>query len=278
MRMKFSLTIFAALATGLMSTAAIAATTTGTSTTQAPSRILDKLTLSYAGYYLGPSLAHPCAFTPNVDGSLSEDKQVFDSVIYGGYKVNSDLTASVGVPFNYYPVGGQDYLMKDPYLRFMHANLLNRGTLNLAADLRIYLPVTTASDKAGITSAVRSTQYLEYGIPDTRWTIGAATFIRGRTFTAEAQSGKDLELYLSPSVTYKISPTVSAVAGYEMYSNHLLRDGNLFNLSTDTPADYSFGVNWDVSKKLTLNPYISGYTSTQLKAAQFNVFISAKFL
>jgi hypothetical protein len=262
----------------------VAATTTPAAPTSAPAptttaQVADiapapynKIALTYFGIYEGPSFKNPSAKTTTADGELKE--QNIENYLTGGYRVNPDVLVGATMQFNWTPVNGAKQAdMRDPYLRANHNKFINAGNFNMYADARAYLPVTDGSRKAdGIST---------YSLG--RWTIGATTFFRTYLYglgpAASGETRPDFYVYLSPSLEYKILPTLAATALWEGGAYHVLGEG-LGKFNSDG-TDAQVGVSWDATSNLNLNPYIHYWpagTASKADSTRLGVNISAKFL
>lgn len=275
-----------ALASTLLAGSALAATsstattsgTTSAEASEAAPKLIDKLSIAYAGQYVGPSIGNPSAYITDEYGLTTDTKQVIDSVLATGYKLNDRMSAGLNINFVYTPVMGQDLRLKDPTLKLSMKKLIDRGNLSLNGDFRIYPGVTASSRNKSMLAGVRTTQSLNYTVPNSKFSVGAAGIIRWNIYGASASSGQDISTYLGPNVNYQISPTVAANLLYEMGGGHSLGE-SITNWSADG-TDLQAGVSWDITKAINLNPYLqlTPGGKVNLDSTSFGAYITAKLL
>ena len=271
--------LIAVAATTLISAAALAETTPATSTTTEAPKLIDKVTASFYGSFMGPSLGDPNALQPKVDGSRGTTKQRMDSSLMAGYKLTPQVKVTGSYNFFYYPVMGHDIVMKDPHISVSHNKLYDKNGLNLTADLRTYLPFTTASSTTNdMKIGVRSTQLLTWEIPNSRWTVGTWTYVKsnvlGSGHTVVEDLPPDWILYYAAHSEFKIKPNLQATWYWEADHAHALGGG-----WDNEDSDMGIGVNWDVTSKISLNPYVQIYPGhLRMNSSQFGMIISAAFL
>ncbi len=238
--------------------AAPAATTTATAETVAP-RLVDKLSLTIAGAFSGPSVAsitgnsvNPASVT--VDGNGKEDRNIFmETTVRGGYKVTDAVTVAAAAVFNYTPVRGQDVEFLDPYVRVSHSKLLT-GPVALSGDLRFYIPTSTGAISADRILGIRNTLSATYAVPNTRWTLGLDTILRGRFYGEGARAGAESVLaYASPNASFQITPTLAASAFAEFVAH--TTNASLTDFSS-LGTYFGPGLSWDVTPSINVNPYL----------------------
>ncbi|MCM2321736.1 MAG: hypothetical protein NDJ90_00565 [Oligoflexia bacterium] len=253
-------------------------TTTATAKAVAPS-LRERISASYLGILAGPSLAHPTSsLQPTADGAPDPTSPLtLINQVGLNYKATGTTSVGVQLNFDYSPVRGQDYTINDPALRVSHNSLFKTENASLVGDLRAYVPVSNGSSKAHILTALRSTQSLDYKIPESRFTLTATTF---ETFYMYANGAKadrsKLRLYFSPSVSYQLNPTTSATLLYELDGRYALTKGWGYR----NPMDVNFSMGFDVTPTVNVAPGITIYPNNTVNAdaAQLSVVVGAKLL
>jgi hypothetical protein len=237
-----------------------------TQSTQAD--ILDSTdsTLPISAYYFailyGPALKDTSSFQPLPEGGPDSSRPVIVKN-YGtlGYALNSDIGVSATAHWIWKPVQGHSLDMRDPYLRIAHNRLINFDNFNVYADVRVHFGVSNYSREDDLLTGIQAFQILTYTVPDTRLTLGSYISTRYNIFGKQGW-GNDLELYVGPNLSYRISRTVALTLLYEMGSSHFFGDkpGYLTNDGTDLEP----GILWDITPKLTINPYLNLYTGNKV--------------
>jgi len=288
-----------ALATSLTASTAWADTATATSsnlsaTTIQPSslsKIMEKVGLSYTAYYNGPGLTglnqdiNPQYTSKSDSLSLVDSSQNLDSFIGLTYKINPNLVvgASDEVKTYFEPsADGSATTVYSPYVRLNLPHLVQKGGLNINSDiLRVYLPIADDMQKAGLATILRTQYYVTYDIPKTRVSVGVLPafrfYIHSRPETA---ADTDFRMTFSAFANYQLSEKVAATLWTDWVdARHYVNSGfDLANLSkAEDAADVQPGLSWDVTKAITLNPYISIFPKNPtLASTSVNMIISAK--
>lgn len=125
-----------AIASSLFAATAMADTSTANVSDNAP-KLIDKLILSYWGWYSGPSIAAPDAHT-NSSGNagLMTDSQNLDSTLTAGYKINDNLKVLANYRFQWRPDIASDlassqshYKTIDPWVSVVAPHVIQLGRL-----------------------------------------------------------------------------------------------------------------------------------------------------
>lgn len=251
-------------------------------------RIADKAILNYYGVYRGSSLNDPGgALTPLGDGTLdTSGPQSIESLVTLGYKFNKDTTASIIAHFYYYPGIKPDgtsegFQNLDPIIQFERKNLINSNGLKLTGRLGFELPLSGYDRlvSAKDLTAVTATGILSYDVPKTSLTVGLFGYIRGYIPTASTpDDARTYKLYVAPNMNYQISPTVAATLWVDLVQ--ATRNGNAPGFIGGLQGDYvdiQPGINWDITKNISLNPFFNIYPANlTLKATSFQAALSAR--
>jgi hypothetical protein len=290
----------------LVSSAALAATTTapapaGSQTTAtaesvAPApKLIDSITASISGTFLGPSLAAMTGNDDNVGASQTSDlngdvdKPInFEGAIAVGYKLTPSTKVSANMTFIAYPVRGEGVELLNPYLAISQSNMIKSGNYKLDGSMRVYAPTSEPSRLASQITAVRLIQSQGYSVG--RWSLVMDTFIQGSFFGEDIQkkdaatgliveqnAAAQLAAYVAPSLSYQITPTLAAVVYYEAvarhYANSDLIDWKPFGTNLNP------GVSWDITPKVNFNPFLQLNASrANTEAVVLGANLSASFL
>ncbi len=268
-----------ALAGLLVNSAFADATSTSTQNvnTVAP-RLLDKIAVTYVNAFSGPAVTSLGSNfqASKLDGTTDLGSPLlFENTLGATYKLTDHI--KVGPTFYWqYKTGGQNNLLMggDSYVKASHNALITQGTYTMTGEARYYVPITEASRDKRSMGSVRLIQNQNYDIPNTKWSVGVYTFVQ-KYFYNQYEAGKgfkgtapwSLRAYVGPSVTYAITDSVQASLLYEATSR--LRFGksvfsgwenpNVGDALSDPRApstDIEPSVNWDITKSISLNPYL----------------------
>ncbi|MEK7398626.1 MAG: hypothetical protein AAB116_16965, partial [Candidatus Poribacteria bacterium] len=208
--------------------------------------------LNYFGIFYGPSVTHPSGYQPTPSG----EKDLFNPIILKnylslGYEFSEKLSISGTAYWLWRPVMGQQFIMRDPYIRLGLDQIIHTGGWNLYADARVHFPVTLASRDNDLLAAFQSFQVLTFQVANL--TIGTYNSIRYNYFGKQG-FGNDLELYLGPNLYFRMRDNLSLTLLYEVLVSHAFGE-RPFVFSNDG-TNLSPGVAWDVTPNFYLNPYI----------------------
>ncbi len=259
------------------------APSTGTSISTAPTSekksVLEKVYLSYFGTYHGPStqdLGSPR--TVDIYGHTGPKtmQQNFDSEAGLGYRISSDVTAGIVVPFFYFPVVGGDFSLGDVGVKVSNSHLLRTKQFNMSGNLILQEASNLDSRLRKMSYAVKTTPSFRYMVPKTSITLGAWTEAK---YYAGVIRGKTFKLYANPYVNYALSDRFSFNVGYANEWNHFVgnQDSLYFN---KVSSDLEPGFIWNITKKIMVNPFLQMYTTEKLswKNTAFATVISASIL
>lgn len=226
-------------------------------------KILDRMSVTYAGTFYGNSagkISDP--YQPDEYGKTRElgSTMNFDTVLPMLYKINDDGLVA-GASFNslYTPVLGKGVTVKDPYIKVGHKKLIKSGSFSFGADLREYIPVSTDAHNKGRKSYLRSVQFTNYDIPNSKWSINclsSAYFFMYGDLNATQQGNPKWYGVINPNINYQAFSKLGIWGGYEMDFFHSTGDVGPLRWNNDGTYLY-LGVAWDVTPKMTFSPYLS---------------------
>jgi len=219
--------------------------------------ILERIGVSYFGVFHGPTvsdLSSPYSVGPNV--VVSQRNAInFDSELTVAYKLTSDLSVGPVVPFLLVPVLGQGIIMGDAGVKISQHDTVNTGGLKISTNLILQAPTSGGSEARNMKYAVKSTPSIQYRAAGSRFTLGAWTEAK---WYAGVSVDKTFKLYGQPYVSYRISPSLAAVVGFEAEAHHNVgQQGVQFS---NYQSDFLPGLLWNVSKSVAVNPYVQLFT------------------
>lgn len=235
-------TASAAASSATQSNPAASATSTVTEEATSGKGILDKLSLSYVGYFFGPAINNPLSsMQPDaVTGEASEPLNT-QNYLVAGYKLTPELTLSPTLVWTLSPVREHKAALADPYLRLSHSKVVNAGSFNLGADVRAYAPVSEGSQKKGLITKIGMKQTASMDLGTSGFSVGLITFESASIFRDFA--GKTPFYFAAtPSVDYKILSNLSAWVSYD--------------IDTTGYQALSPGLSWDILPTLNFSPYL----------------------
>jgi hypothetical protein len=229
--------------------------------------------VNYFGIFYGPSVSGPSSFQPGSDGKPDPDRPLLYKNFLGvSYRVNDEIAITPTAYWQWVPVRGGQYAIQDPYLKLSHNSLISYGGFNLYGDLRYHVPVSDYSRVADSMGGLQTVQVATY-VPDGSRFMFAFFGSARANFYGKKGFGNDVELYAGPNVSYQITPTLAGVLLYEYNLNHAYGDPN--GSLKDDGYDIQPGLNWDITPRLLLNPYVNIYPgSASFKSTSLGFLVS----
>lgn len=259
-----------ALVGALSLNAAQAATnTSATSAAEVAPSLKDKLNISDTSYIYGPGAASiakgDISKQPNTDGSLGDAVQA-ENVIAVYYKASPavKLGPVADIKLNIDAKKPVDFAAA--WLAVKHGSVYTNGNFALSGDLRFYAPVA-----GSLITGIRSSQNMDYQVPNTRLTISNYTTIRAN---ANRGLAPKFQFTLSPYLNYQISPKVAATLWTDVVQLTAM------NTITNEDLDIQPGMNFEISPNFSLNPYLNirPAAADLLGSTSINVTITATLL
>ena len=276
MKVSMSFLAFAALFAAA-SVQADTATSTANSEAIAPS-IKEKLNLNLWSNFAGPAVNNFNEVTPGSTPD-DDDRLSFDNVITSGYKLQKTFEVGAAIELLYKPMGtlgkefSNDVATKDIWLRANRSKILDSNGLDLSVDLRVYTP---SPNRNNLVTGFRSTQNFNWTYGDL--TLGTYSFFRANVYTTAPTgkysldeekglafhnygSGSELRrLYIAPNGSYAITKNLQATLWADLVSLRYRAGDSRNYLGKNDPIDIEPGLNWDITDKVALNPYVNFYT------------------
>ncbi len=235
---------------------------------QGDASFLDRFSVSYYGFFYGPSVKNPSSYQPTLEGNADPTRPItVRNYLSLGYGLTEDISLSGTAYFSWIPVLGGRVDMEDPFLRLSHDSLFSTDKWNLYSDIRVHLPVTMASREMDMLSAVQTVQVLSYS-GFGRLGLSLAGSARYNFFGSQG-TGYDAELYIAPAAYYRVGPRLSFTLTYELGGNHVL-GGAPFVLEADE-ADIEPGFSLDLTDTLNISPYLNIPTRNGISLASTSI-------
>jgi hypothetical protein len=250
------------------------------------SMLSEKTVLNYFGIFRGgPLNSVSNSQQPSVNGALTPTNPIsVENSITGGYKINKDLMVGVLGHFMYYPAGypsgtGHDLQMLDPALLIQKNNLYKTGGLTINGRF-LFAPALTQGDYLvpnHLAAALTPTIIFNYEVANTGLNIGLFTYYRFYIPNASAASDvRTYKIYAAPTLNYQLAKNLAATLWVDLVQASRYGGTSAFNLAND-PIDIEPGINWDITKNISLNPILNIYPSNPtIATTSFQAFIVAK--
>ncbi len=249
-------------------------------------KVAEKIQFNYAGEFSGPSPARidENFSTPGSDGQPQGSANL-RNMIGLGYRINKEWVAGATADFLFQPWNPTAaFVLRDPWARIGTSKLVSYKSFTMSGDLRAYVPISNASQSKALFTGVRNTLFSLFEVPNTRVSFGHYSFIRGNIYYADGVlkdgnvQGTYFDSYLAAHLNFQVSPAVQLTLWSDVVSPCLSRTGawdpfgvDLFNIQPK--------VNIDVTKWLTLTPYVKFYpTNLSWYSTSINLDITANFL
>jgi len=261
------------------------------STVAAEPSLYDKLSeraaLSYFGVYRGGALSDlGSAVNPTATGSPDlTSPQGVESLITTGYKINKNLMLGAITHFTYYPflnpIGSDTrFQMLDPILMLSQSDIINRNGFKLSARLHVFLPLSKDDIllQQHLATAISPTLIINYDVPHSSLSLGIYGYVRGYIPNGDANAdANSYKLYAAPNASYQISRTLAATLWVDLVQAVRTQNTGFISGMQNGPVDIEPGINWDITKNISINPVINIYPGNPtLAATSLQAFIVAK--
>ncbi len=250
-------------------------------------KIVEKAALSYFGIYRGGGLNDlGNSANPTVSGNPDPTSpQGIENLITTGYKLDQNRMIGVITHFSYYPFlspQGSDrrFQMLDPILMLSQANIINKKGFKLSTRLNIFLPLSKDDIllQQNLAAAISPTLILNYDVPGSSLSLGIYSYLRGYIPTQNsAVNALSYKIYVAPNASYQISKTVAATLWVDVIQAVRTQNTGFISGIQNTPVDIEPGINWDITKNISINPIINIYPGNPtLAATSLQAIIIAK--
>ena len=231
-------------------------------TTELPSSrgLLDNLYLNYFATYHGAPLDNPLRSTGVTNiGTQSSQGLYLDSEITTAYMFTKDFGIGPDIPFQLYGVRGEGVTMGDFGVKAVDFHTVNYNGLHINTNLYFQLPTSPYSQSRNLKYGIKSTPSVRYDFRASRFSIGSWNEIKDYVGVT---AGAAFKLYSLPYLSYQLTPTLSAVIGYEMETHHNVGVSGFSFTSYET--DLQPGISWLITPKVVFNPYVQIFTGNNI--------------
>ena len=223
-----------------------------------------RLSFDYYGLFFGPSPGNWSSFQTRPNGELNLDRPVlmknWASLSTSALK---DWEISAAAYWIWVPVQGQDFWLRDPYLRLARPQILTSDSpVQLYADLRWHPGISSFSRERDQLFGLQLFSMFHYPIPTSGWSLGLLGSARKNFFGPEPQ-GLSWEFYLAPQARYAFDDRLSFQLLYEMNAAQDSQDPTGTMVSDGTDLEPS--LLWQISPRVSLNPFLTLYVGEGLK-------------
>ena len=202
--------------------------------------------LRYLGVLFGPSLSDWSAYQPDGETPVS-----LRSFLTWNLRLEDGWRFGVTGSWSWQPVLEQELALRDPFVKLAKPNLLRIGPVSLYSDLRVHLPITTASRNRDLWWALQSFNSIDWVAP---WgSLGLYSSARYNQYGSLGE-GDEWEFYVAPSVELRLSQRLAV--------GTLLEWGGGVPYRRETAVLFSDGfslqpgVSWDLFPNLNLGPFL----------------------
>lgn len=233
--------------------------------------------MDYFGILYGPALKNPTAYQPSPESKPNFNRPLlvknFLSLNYG---LSDQVFISGTAYWHWQPVLKHEFLMRDPYFRVAHNQLLTSDHFNLYADFRVHFPITPLSRETDLLTSLQTFQVWTFQPSGGLFSLGLYSSFRYNWFGSQGY-GYDFEIYLGPNLSFQLSSTVAFTLLYEMGMSHVFGDpiGVFLNDGTDLEP----GLSWAITPNLVINPYLNLFPNDTLswQSTSFGMTLSWMF-
>lgn len=216
--------------------------------------------VNYYGQVYGPALTNKGTKTlySTDDDGAAQPMYLYNEVRLD-YKTGKRFNVRINNRFEIYPLTDssrpQDstgFVMKN-----MRAGIVGlivdpqSNGFSMASSLVAELPLSSASQAISLLAAPRLSLNPNIDIVNSRWSLGTYLTAAAPIYLTNNTTDRNLYFYFGPYANYRLTDTLQATFQLNMETEH--KYSNLWNPST---TDVQLGVNWDVSKKFSFNPYL----------------------
>jgi hypothetical protein len=204
--------------------------------------------IRYYGVFFGPTVSR--LNSEQQDGTPLSIRNFLSF----NHSIDSNTRLGASLSWNWRPVQGQDWSLRDPFIKLSKPSAWESGSWNWYTDLRLHLPVTESSRSRDLWAALQSFNSLDYDVE--AGGFGLYSAIR-RNFLGSQGSGDEWEFYAAPHAHWQALKTLSVGMLVEWDG------GTPFESATDGRVIYSDGWNlqpglsWDPTPALNLSPFLN---------------------
>ncbi len=232
------------------------------------STVIDSMYINLFTVYHGPSMTQvDSPYTVNAEGTNTGNLKrktgmYFDSDLTADYLITSRMGVGATVPFFYTVTQGQDMTLGDAGVNMFYKPEMESRNLHVYTNIKLQAPTSDYSRLIHQTFGFKTTPYVRYDLPGSRFTVGAwseAKYYLGAEKVKGISTVKTFKTYLAPYVSYQLMPKLALNLEYEMENDHM--DGNAPLDFTGYQSDLCPGVVYMITPKILINPYLQIFTT-----------------
>jgi len=236
---------------------------TGVADSLVPRPIVDHLYLDYFTTYHGPTINNVTSpnSIDNTGRSTPFALSGLDSEITTAYLIDKERAIGIGpdIPFVAEPTQGGQFLIGDVGIKAFDKKTIKTDNFRLYTNFYVQAPTSAASQARHMDFALKTTPYMYYDIPDSRFRVGAWTEFK---WYADVTTDKILKAYAAPYVSYRLTEKFLLSLEYEMEAHHNV--GNDPMQFVGYQNDFQPGFIYRITRETLINPYLQFFPSTPL--------------
>lgn len=221
--------------------------------------LLQKMSLSYYGFFDGPAISKFDSYMPYNERDASGQINLYNSVSLK-YLYSDKVNFAFNPRFEYRPGLGNEFKLLEPRIKASRKNWIRSGNFSLD-DTTFYVQLDNMNKYArnsGQLVAPALDTAMSYVISGTRLSLVSEQYIRWHIPRSDARDfkTKNFKAYWKPSIAYQLSPKVTAMIAYEVAAIQV-RGKDIGDWdSADEAALYLPQFHWNVLPALTFSPFL----------------------
>jgi hypothetical protein len=206
-------------------------------------------------------------------GLMSKSPMYFATDATLAYLITPQIGVGPYAQLNYTPVLGQGVQWLDVGVTAFNRHLVHTDHLTIMGNIIVEAPTDSYDINRGMYLGLKSSPYVRYEIPHSRFTLGAWTEFKDYMGST---SGKLVKTYYEPYVAYSVVKQLSLSFAYELEYDHYAATSGMKVYETDIQP----GLLWFITPKIVFNPYLQWFTNNRITAdtAAFGMSLAARFL
>jgi hypothetical protein len=201
----------------------------------------------YFGIYFGPVLS------PSTEAGNPQPLLDTRNFITLNSTINEDTVFGVTAGWSWQGIPAENASLRDPFLKLGKSNILRGESFSWYGDIRVHMPVTTASRERDLWVGVQSFHFLSIEKPGA---FGANLSLSGRYNQFGGQGvGDQWELYAAPGAFWNLIPRLALNLLLEWGAGQPFGGNSRILLSNG--LDLEPGLSLRLSDGLLINPYVN---------------------
>lgn len=240
--------------------------------------LTDKIELNLWSNTHGPSIGTPNSLIPvatgvapkGSDSTSYQDIVYAENVITTGWKFTPEKSAEFNTDIFTYFGQGKNPELVNSYASIRDRKLFKTAGINHDVMLRMYVPtaVHQAYQVPGLITAPALVDNATYDVGN--WTLGL--WQRYRWYFTTSASSIQWTIDWAPNANWQFSKKVAATLWIDAIQLSQKKGSGVINQYMDIEP----GINWDITPKIAVNPYLNLYPqSLTANATSINVLLTA---